>query len=385
MRCANFKGQSAARGWDLEFVLLNPRWQNPRVAVQKGNVVRVAVIGIGSLGQHHARIYAEMAAAGLVEFAGVFDHHADIAQSFATKYKTGAFASIEEAAESSDALNIVTPTTTHFEIGRQLLERGKDLLIEKPLTDDMAQAGELVELAHRRGCLLQVGHIERFNPVFKYLENIATAPRFIEAHRLSPYPARSMDVGVVLDLMIHDLDIVLAFVKSKVISVEAVGLPVLSKSEDIANARLKFANGCIANLTASRVSEERTRKIRVFSGAPTTSYISLDYRAQEGFIYRLANESEPESSVLQKLLQAKDSAIVNEFGGKKIVRQPVPITKEEPLKLELQHFVECVRAKQKPLVDGEAAMRALDLAFEITRQIEKLGAAELALAKQANA
>src|SRR6185503_5639743 len=224
-----------------------------------------------------------------------------------------------------------------------------------------------VALAHRRGCLLQVGHIERFNPVFKYLEGVAAAPRFIESHRLSPYPARSTDVGVVLDLMIHDLDIVLAFVKSPVVSVDAVGLPVLSQSEDIANARLKFANGCIANLTASRVSAERMRKIRVFSGGPMTSYISLDYRAQEGFIYRLASDGEPESSLFKKLLHSKDSTIVSEFGGRKIVREPVPITKEEPL------------------VDGEAAMRALDLAFEITRQIEKVGAAELALAKQANA
>ena len=372
-------------GRDLEFVLPHPHWQNPHVAVQNGNRVRVAVIGIGSLGQHHARIYAEMAAAGTVDFVGVFDRHADIAQGIAAKYKTRAFGSIEEAAGASDALNVVTPTTTHFAIGKQLLELGKDLLIEKPLTDDMTQAGELVELARRRGCLLQVGHIERFNPVFKYLENIATAPRFIESHRLSPYPARSTDVGVVLDLMIHDLDIVLAFVKSPVVSVDAVGIPVLSRSEDIANARLKFANGCIANLTASRVSAERMRKIRVFSSRPMTSYISLDYRAQEGFIYRLASDGEPESSLFKKLLHSKDSTIVSEFGGKKIVREPVPITKEEPLKLELQHFVDCVREKRKPLVDGEAAMRALDLAFEITRQIEKGHAAELALAKQANA
>src|SRR5436190_17288354 len=370
MGCANFKGQSAARGRDLEFVLLNPHWQNPRVAVQKGNRVRVAVIGIGSLGQHHARIYAEMAAAGTVDFAGVFDRHADITESFAAKYKTRAFASIEEAAEASDALNIVTPTTTHFAIGKQLLERGKDLLIEKPLTDDMGHAGELVELAHRRGCLLQVGHIERFNPVFKYLERVATAPRFIESHRLSPYPARSTDVGVVLDLMIHDLDIVLAFVNSPVVSVDAVGIPVLSKSEDIANARLKFANGCIANLTVSRVSAERMRKIRVFSGGPMTSYISLDYQAQEGFIFRLGRDGETESSILKKLLHSKDSTIVSEFGGKRIVREPVPIIKEEPLKVELQHFIKCVKAHSTPDVSGESAKRALDLALEITRQIK---------------
>src|SRR5207342_2284796 len=154
------------------------------------------------------------------------------------------------------------------------------------------------------------------------------------------YPARSVDIGVVLDLMIHDLDIVLAFVKSPVTSVDAVGIPVLSKTEDIANARLRFANGCIANMTVSRVSPERMRKIRVFSGGENTSYISLDYRAQEGFIYRIARDGEHESSLLKKLLGARDSTIVSEFGGKRIVREPVPIEKEEPLKLELQSFID---------------------------------------------
>ena len=158
--------------------------------------------------------------------------------------------------------------------------------------------------------------------------------------------------------------------KSAVSTVDAVGIPVLSKSEDIANARLRFANGCVANLTASRVSPDKMRKIRVFSAGPMTSYISLDYGAQEGFIYRIARQGEGESSLLKKLLKAKDSTIVSEFGGKRIVREPVPIQKEEPLKLELQHFIESVRAHQTPLVSGESAKRALDLAFEITRQIE---------------
>jgi predicted dehydrogenase len=175
----------------------------------------------------------------------------------------------------------------------------------------------------------------------------------------------------VLDLMIHDLDVVLAFVKSPVTNVDAVGISVLSKSEDIANARLRFANGCVANLTASRISPERMRKIRVFSGGPTTSYISLDYRAQEGFIYRLARDNEEESSVLKKLLRAKDSTIVSEFAGKKIVREPVPIAKGEPLKLELQHFVSCARALRTPVVSGESAKLALDLALEITGQIKQ--------------
>jgi predicted dehydrogenase len=268
-------------------------------------------------------------------------------------------------------LSVVTPTTTHFDLAKTILHQRKHILLEKPMTDNAAEASELVELAQQNNCVLQVGHVERFNPVFKYLETVATEPRFIETHRLSPFPARSTDIGVVLDLMIHDLDVVLAFVKSPVTSVDAVGIPVLSKSEDIANARLRFANGCVANITVSRVSPERMRKIRVFSGGRMSSYISLDYRAQEGFIYRIARDGEEESSLLKKLLHAKDSTIVSQFGGKRVVREPVPITKEEPLKVELQHFINCVRAKATPMVSGESAKKALDLALEITRQIEQ--------------
>ena len=332
---------------------------------------KVAVVGIGSLGKEHARIYADLAAQHQVEFAGVYDRVPEAARRVADKLRVRTFATVAEAAAASDALSIVTPTTTHFELAQMLLQQGKHLLVEKPMTDNAAQAAELVQLAQQYGCVLQVGHVERFNPVFRYLETVATAPRFIEAHRLSPYPARSTDIGVVLDLMIHDLDVVLAFVKSPVTSVDAVGIPVLSQTEDIANARLRFANGCVANLTASRVSPERMRKIRVFSGGATTSYVSLDYRAQEGFIYRIAREGEEESSLFKKLLAAKNSVIVSEFGGKRIVREPEPLEKDEPLKLELQSFIECVRAHQTPVVSGESAKRALDLAFEITRQIHE--------------
>jgi predicted dehydrogenase len=335
--------------------------------------IRVAVLGVGSLGQHHARIYSELEKAGQVQFAGIYDANADTANKLSAKHGTKIFTSISEAAENADALNIATPTTTHFQIAQPLLAQGKHVFVEKPMTDDSAQASELVQLAQQNNCVLQVGHVERFNPVFKYLETAAPEPRFIECHRLSPYPARSTDIGVVLDLMIHDLDIVLAFVKSLVASVDAVGIPVLSRSEDIANARLRFANGCVANLTVSRVSAERMRKIRVFSGGKTPpSYISLDYRAQEGFIYRVARDGEHESSALAKLLAlaGSNANIVSEFGGKKIVREPVPIAKGEPLKLELQHFVKCVRERQTPMVSGESAKRALDLAFEITRQIQ---------------
>jgi len=339
--------------------------------------VKVAVLGTGSLGQHHARIYAELHATGAVELTGIYDAHAETARKIAEKHKLRVFASVAEAAAASDALNIATPTTTHYELAKQLLATGKHVLVEKPMTDNSAQAAELCELAQKKNLVLQVGHVERFNPVFTFLQTVATEPKFIECHRLSPFPARSTDIGVVLDLMIHDLDIVLAFVKSPVVSVDAVGIPVLSQSEDIANVRLRFANGCVANLTASRVSPERMRKIRVFSGPTNPCYISLDYRVQEGFIYRVARDGEAETPFIKKLMAAKlgigkDSAIVSEFAGKKIVREPVPITKDEPLKLELQHFVHCVQQKQTPKVSGESAKQALDLAFEITRQIQQI-------------
>jgi predicted dehydrogenase len=335
-------------------------------------ILRVAVIGTGALGKEHARLYSELAATsgGTLAFAGVFDQDLGLAKKIAEKHRVQAFESLEPAAAASDLLSIVTPTHTHYEVARQLLPKGKHLLIEKPMTDMADQAADLVSLAQRHNCVLQVGHVERFNPVFNYLLSAATQPRFIECHRLSPYPARSTDIGVVLDLMIHDLDLVLAFVNSPITSVDAVGIPVLSQTEDIANARLRFANGCVANLTASRVSAERMRKVRVFSGGPNTSYLSLDYRDQEGFIYRIAREGEDESSLLKKLLASKDSTIVSEFGGKKIVREPVPVEKDEPLKLELQSFIACVRNHQKPVVSGESAKQAIDLALEITRQIQ---------------
>ena len=333
------------------------------------DTIRVAVLGTGALGQHHARYYAQLAAEGTIDFAGVYDRDPILAKKIAAECKTSAFSSQEEAASSSDALSIVTPTATHYEIACTLIEQGKHVLVEKPMTDRADQAAELVRLAREHRCVLQVGHVERFNPVFRYLEEFAIQPRFIEAHRLSPYPARSTDIGVVLDLMIHDLDIVLAFVKAPVTNVDAVGVRVLSKSEDIANARLRFSNGCVANLTASRISPDRMRKIRVFSGGEKPSYISLDYRAQAGYLYRLARTDEAESSWLQKWLHARHSSIVSEFAGKRIVREPVPITQEEPLLLELRSFVECVQAKQKPVVSGEAAQEALEVAFEIMRQL----------------
>ena len=336
------------------------------------DVVKVAVLGVGGLGQHHARIYAEMEQAGDVEFVGLYDPNLERAREIAEKNGVRALESMEAALEQADGVSIVTPTVTHHELASKFLKAGCHVLVEKPITDEADQAAELVQLAQENDRVLQVGHVERFNPVFDYLQSVAKEPRFIETHRLSPYPARSMDIGVVLDLMIHDLDIVLAFVDSPVKEVDGVGVPVLSASEDIANARLKFENGCVANLTVSRVSPERMRKIRVFSGGETTSYVSLDYQKQEGYIYRIAADGAEESSLWQKLLHAKDSAIVSEFGGKKVVREPVPIAKDEPLKLELQHFVECVRERQTPKVSGEAGRQALEVALEIIRQIQAL-------------
>jgi len=337
--------------------------------------LKVAVIGVGSLGKEHARLYAGFAAAGHILFAGVQDIAAAQAARIAEKFRVPVFPSLDDALAAAEAFSVVTPTHTHYEVARLLLAAGKHVLLEKPMTDNAAQAAELVQLAREKNVILQVGHVERFNPVFAYLEKVATDPRFIETHRLSPYPERSTDIGVVLDLMIHDLDVVLGFVRSPVASVDAVGIPVLSKSEDIANARLRFANGCVANLTVSRVSPERMRKIRVFSRGEVTSYVSLDYRAQEGYICRVAREGEEESSLLKKLLRGKDSAIVSEFAGRKIVREPVPIEKDEPLKLELRDFIQCVQSRQTPKVSGASAQRALDLAFEITRQIQAGNAA----------
>ena len=307
---------------------------------------------------------------GAVELVGVYDTDAALAKAIAAKHGTVALDSVEAAAGAADALSIVTPTVTHHALAKPLLEQGKHLLVEKPMTDNTDRAAELVRLAKRHDCVLQVGHIERFNPVFNYLREAACEPRFIESHRLSPFPARSMDIGVVLDLMIHDLDIVLAFVRSSVEQVDAAGVRVLSDSEDIANARLRFANGCVANLTVSRVSPESLRKIRVFSGGDAPSYVSLDYREQKGYHYRLARDDEAESSLLRKLVAGRDSAIVSQFGGRRVVREPVPIQREEPLKVELESFVRCVAEKQEPLVSGESARQAIELALEITSQIQ---------------
>jgi len=336
------------------------------------NFIRIGVVGVGALGSHHARIYSDLAKrnAGQYQFVGIHDTDNIKVRAMAEKYGGGTFETAREMTNFVDAVSVATPTETHYQVARMFLERGKHVLVEKPITDSLKEAGELVALARKNKCVLQVGHVERFNPVMRYLNEVLEEARFIEVHRLSPYPGRSTDIGVVLDLMIHDLDVVLSLVKSKLAAVDAVGIPVLSRSEDIANARLKFVNGCVANITASRVSAERMRKIRIFGRTGHgAAYISLDYMNQVGELYRVASEDAQESGLLKKLLAGKHASIVSEFAGRKIVREPLPIERDEPLKLELQHFLDSVSQHRDPLVTGEAAKQALEVAMEITDQV----------------
>ena len=301
--------------------------------------LRVGVVGVGHIGTNHARLYSEITSA---DFTTVYDIDSTRANSVAKKFGANVAKSLDEFSELVDAASVATPTGSHYEIARGLLEKGKHLLVEKPITENPQDATELAELAAGNRLILQVGHVERFNPVLSALEARLTHPRFIEAHRLSSYPNRSTDIGVVLDLMIHDLEIILHLVRSPVKNIDAVGVPVLSKGEDIANARIRFENGCVANVTSSRISPERMRKIRVFQ---EDTYLSLDYERQSGEIYR------------------------RESG--KITRDKVPIEREEPLKQQLVSFIECAGSGREPRVSGFQAIAALELAVEITRKMTK--------------
>jgi predicted dehydrogenase len=296
--------------------------------------IRAGVVGVGSIGRNHARIYSDLPG---VEFSAILDTNPETANVISEQYGAKAAAALTEFADMIDMATVATPTPDHYEIGKFLLSQGKHLLIEKPITETPGQAEELVKLAKERSVILQVGHVERFNPVLSALEQRLTRPRFIEAHRLSPYPFRSVEIGVVLDLMIHDLEIILHLVRSPVKSIDAVGVPVLSKGEDIANARIRFQNGCVANVTASRISPEKMRKIRVFQ---EDAYLSLDYQKQSAELFRLVNGT--------------------------ISREAVEVDKDEPLKRELQSFVECSRRGIQPVVSGSEAAAALELAIEIT-------------------
>ena len=305
-------------------------------------LVKVGVAGVGHMGKEHARIYAESKGAELV---GVHDSNPETARKIAEKCKTRAFGSLEEMVEAVEAASIVTPTTTHLAIAAPFLKKGKHVLVEKPIAMDTDEARELVHLAEKHGAKLAVGHVERFNPALAALEERLGRPRFIEAHRLSPYPGRSTDIGVVMDLMIHDLEIILHLVRSPVQSVDAVGIPVLSKGEDIANARIRFENGCVANLTTSRLSPEKLRKIRVFQ---EDAYLSLDYMKQEGEIYKRLDG--------------------------KITREKIPVIKGEPLKNQLEEFLANVRQDTDPRVGGAHGFEALQLASQICEQMTPGGA-----------
>lgn len=338
---------------------------------------RIGVAGVGAIGRNHARILADIArsSGGSIVFSSIFDTDLARARELASTHHAQAVANLDEFIASVDAATVAVPTVFHRDTAGPLLEHGKHVLVEKPIAESLAEAQALIELAQQRNLILQVGHIERFNPVLRELEQRMGSPRFIESTRLSPYPGRSLDVGVVLDVMIHDLEIILHLVRSPWVSVDAVGVPILSKREDIANVRIRFESGCVANITASRISQEKLRKIRVFQN---DAYLSLDYHKQEGYVLRVARSDEKESSLLGKLIGlATDSTVVSEFAGRKIVREPVAVEKDEPLKLELAAFVECARLGKRPVVSGQEAAEALRLALEITGQIERNNAGSM--------
>lgn len=296
------------------------------------------VAGVGYLGQHHARIYSELDSTELV---GVYDNNAQRAEEIAGKYKCRVFKSLKELGEACTAVSVVVPTDRHTEVAMPLLEQNCDLLIEKPITTSVEDAEAIVKAAKERDLIVQVGHIEHFNPVMGFMETHVKEPRFITADRLAPFNPRGTEVGVVLDLMIHDIGVVLKLANSQVERVEAVGVNVLSKSEDIANARIVFANKCVANLNVSRVSLKKLREIRVFQPG---AYMSLDFMNQKGHLIRVKGLTD-------------------------IVPEEVPIEKQEPLKIELASFADCVINKKNPKVDALLGMRALEIALEITRQI----------------
>lgn len=307
------------------------------------NKIKVAVIGVGYLGEHHARIYSAMNDIVLV---GVADANRDRADEIAAKYSTKAYYDYRELPGDVQAVSIVVPTILHYPVALDFIRHNVDVLIEKPITTTVDEAENLIKEARENGVILQVGHIERFNTAYKNMMNYIRRPRFIETHRLGPYVGRGIDVDVILDLMIHDIDIILSIVRSDVADVKAIGVPVLTNHIDIANARLEFSNGCIANITASRVSRERIRKIRIFQ--PDT-YITLDYGQQSMGIYRRIIEN--------------DTA--------RITSEDIKLEKEEPLSAELAAFVNAVRMRSAPVVSGEDGREALRIAIKIREDAER--------------
>jgi predicted dehydrogenase len=304
--------------------------------------VRLAVVGVGHLGRHHARVASSLAGLRVV---GVHDHHPGRAEEIAREFSLRVLSNFEQIAEEAEAVVVATPTVTHAEIAGFFLDRGLHVLVEKPIAADLAHAEDLVQRARRAGRVLQVGHVERYNPAIEAALALVAAPRFIEVHRLGVFTLRSLDVDVVLDLMIHDLQIVSALVGRPVREVRAAGVPVLTPKLDIANARLAFEGGCVANLTASRVSAEKVRKCRVF--APSI-YVSVDMQAQSVSAFRLRRES----------------------GRPEILPVPVAVSREEPLSRELADFRRAVAEGSRPLVSGEDGRDALALAERVLEAVE---------------
>ena len=299
--------------------------------------LRVGVVGVGHLGSIHAKIYKELPHCELV---GICDINKARLHEIAHNLNVPGYTEHKELFDKVDAVSIATPTKTHFEIAQDFLKHNIPALVEKPFTLNIEDADSLIKLAEHHKLILQVGHVERFNSAFAATLKIIKEPRFIECHRLSPFPHRSLDVGAVLDIMIHDIDIVLGLVAAKIKSIESVGINVLTPFEDIANTRITFENGCVANLTASRVSDDVMRKIRIFQ---EDTYISLDYRQAKACVYRKK--------------------------GLEITKENLPIEKEDPLPKELESFVDCVLKHKEPLVSGQVAREALAVALEIQNQI----------------
>ncbi|MFA6468108.1 MAG: Gfo/Idh/MocA family oxidoreductase [Bacteroidota bacterium] len=321
--------------------------------------VKVGVIGVGHLGSLHSKMYAEIDAA---EFIGVFDVNEEKRNEVAAKYKVKPFSSLEELLEKIDAVSIATVTTTHHKVAQQVLHAGKHVLIEKPITSTLEEADELITLAQKKNVVIQVGHIERFNPAIISLESYQLKPMFIESHRLAQFNPRGTDVAVVLDLMIHDIDIILSLVNSPVKQIDANGVAVVSDTPDIANARLQFENGCVANVTASRISRNKMRKMRMFQ---SNAYIAIDFQQGSADVFRLGNEGE--GSIWSTML-------LGQIGeGKKkrsIIYEQPEIKKINALKYELESFLKSVQTGSRPVVNGEDGRLALQVAQQIMSKIQ---------------
>lgn len=319
---------------------------------------RIGVAGVGSLGYHHARILAGMAG---VSASGVFDTRAERAAEVAEAFGVAAHASLEDLLEASDAVVVAVPTSDHESVACQALSRGVHVLVEKPLAASLAEADRILEEAGRRGALVQVGHVERFNPVVMAAAKHIEEPLFIESHRMAPFSPRSTDVAVVLDLMIHDVDLVMRLVGKPIVEVAAVGVPVLSGNVDIANARLTFEGGAVANLTASRVSLERMRKLRIFQ---RSGYVSLDLAEGTGEFLRLRNALPGLSGAgVSKALRAENLAEIVE-------RIPLEGAPGEPLARELESFRDAILGARPPAVSGTEGRDALAVTLTIQQRIE---------------